>query len=80
VVVTVRYWAGARAAAGRAEEAVEAATVGELLGAIGTSPALVRVLSASSLLVDGAAVRREDATHPLAAGAVVDVLPPFAGG
>ena len=34
-VVTVRYWAGARAAAGREEEAVEASTVGELLGAIG---------------------------------------------
>jgi hypothetical protein len=36
------------------------------------------VLGASSLLVDGTAVRREDAAHPLPAGAVVDVLPPFA--
>jgi molybdopterin synthase sulfur carrier subunit len=79
-MVTVRYWAGARAAAGREEEAVEARTVGELLGAIGGNPPLDRVLSASSLLVDGTAVRREDAAHPLPTGAVVDVLPPFAGG
>jgi molybdopterin converting factor small subunit len=79
-VVTVRYWAGARAAAGRDEEAVEAGTIGELLGAIGGRPPLDRVLSASSLLVDGTAVRREDSAHPLPAGAVVDVLPPFAGG
>jgi molybdopterin converting factor small subunit len=79
-MVTVRYWAGARAAAGREEEAVEAGTVGELLGAISGRPPLDRVLGASSLLVDGTAVRREDAAHPLAAGSVIDVLPPFAGG
>ena len=79
-MVTVRYWAGARAAAGRAEESVDARTVGELLAAIGVRPALARVLGASSLLVDGTAVRREDRTHLLPRGAVVDVLPPFAGG
>jgi len=79
-VVTVRYWAGARAAAGREEETVEAATVGELLGAIGTRPPLAKVLGASSLLVDGTSVRREDTERRLPAGAVVDVLPPFAGG
>lgn len=79
-MVTVRYWAGARAAAGRAEEAVDAGTLGELLGAIGARPQLARVLGASSLLVDGTAVRRDDVDHRLAAGSVVDVLPPFAGG
>ena len=79
-MVTVRYWAGARAAAGRAEESVDARTVGELLAAIGVRPALARVLGASSLLVDGTAVRREDTAHLLPGGAVVDVLPPFAGG
>jgi sulfur-carrier protein len=79
-VVTVRYWAGARAAAGRAEESVDAGTVGELLLALGDRPPLAKVLSASSLLVDGTAVRREDTGHPLPTGAVVDVLPPFAGG
>jgi molybdopterin synthase sulfur carrier subunit len=76
----VRYWAGARAAAGREEQAVEASTLGELLGAIRGRAPLDRVLEASSLLVDGTAVRRDDAGHPLPAGAVVDVLPPFAGG
>jgi molybdopterin converting factor small subunit len=79
-MVTVRYWAGARAAAGREEEAVEARTIGELLGAISGNPPLDRVLNAASLLVDGTAVRRDDPAHPLPAGAVVDVLPPFAGG
>ena len=79
-MVTVRYWAGARAAAGRAEESVDARTVGELLAAIGVRPALARVLGASSLLVDGIAVRREDTAQLLPRGAVVDVLPPFAGG
>jgi molybdopterin synthase sulfur carrier subunit len=79
-VVTVRYWAGARAAAGRDEETVDAGTMGDLLAAIGSRPQLARVLGAASLLVDGTAVRREDAGHRLPAGAVVDVLPPFAGG
>ena len=79
-MVTVRYWAGARAAAGREQEAVEAATVGDLLAAIGARPRLARVLGASSLLVDGTAVRREDVDRRLPTGAVVDVLPPFAGG
>ena len=79
-MVTVRFWAGARAAAGREEQAVEARTLGELLGALRGNAPLDRVLDASSLLVDGTAVRREDAAHPIPAGAVVDVLPPFAGG
>lgn len=78
--MTVRYWAGARAAAGLDEEAVEAGTVGELLGTIGGRPPLAKVLGAASLLVDGTAVRREDVEHRLPPGSVVDVLPPFAGG
>ena len=79
-MVTVRYWAGARAAAGREEEAVDAGTVGELLAGLSARPELARVLTAASLLVDGEAVRREDADHELASGSIVDVLPPFAGG
>lgn len=79
-MVTVRYWAGARAAAGREEEAVAASTVGELLAVLSGRPELARVLTASSLLVDGEAVRREDADRKLATGSTVDVLPPFAGG
>lgn len=79
-MVTVRYWAGARAAAGCEQELVDARTVGDLLAAIGVRPPLAKVLSASSLLVDGSAVRRDDVAHQLPGGAVVDVLPPFAGG
>jgi molybdopterin converting factor small subunit len=78
-MVTVRYWAGARAAAGHAEETFAAGTLGELLAAISRHPAMARVLPACSLLLDGSALHR-DHSVPLPHGAVVDVLPPFAGG
>ncbi|MCF6506765.1 MoaD/ThiS family protein [Blastococcus sp. MG754426] len=78
--VTVRYFAGARAAAGVDTEPCEADTLDELVvrvsGAHGAR--LERVLAACSFLVDGAQPR--DRAAPLPAGAVVDVLPPFAGG
>ena len=79
-MMTVRYWAGARAAAGRAEEKVEAATVGSLLTILACRPGLAPVLRASSLLVDGAAAKREETERVIPAGAIVDILPPFAGG
>ena len=77
--VTVRYWAAAKAAAGVAEEALDAATVGELLDRAGAAhgPELARVLVRCSVLVDGLRARPADS---LADGAVVEVLPPFAGG
>ncbi len=78
--VTVRYFAGARAASGVDTESREAATldelVGQLVGAHGEK--LGRVLTACSFLVDGTSTR--DRTLALSPGAVVDVLPPFAGG
>jgi sulfur-carrier protein len=79
-MATVRFWAGAQAAAGHAEEIVEAETLGELLAALQMRSDLNRVLAASSLLVDGTAVRPQDADRALPAGAIIDVLPPFAGG
>lgn len=79
-VVIIRYWAGARAAAGCAEEHMEVATIGELVSALTPRDGLARVLAASSLLIDGAAARVDDAGRRLPPGAVVDVLPPFAGG
>jgi sulfur-carrier protein len=79
-VVTVRYWAGARSAAGRAEDAVDAGTVGELLSLVGSRHDIERVVAVCSLLVDGVAVRRDEIERPLPADAVVDLLPPFAGG
>lgn len=77
VWVTVRYWAGARRAAGLDSEQILAATVAELRAQLAARPALCDVMTASAILVDSVA-GRDDA--PLHEGAVIDVLPPFAGG
>ena len=79
-MIIVRYFAGARAAAGVETETRSAATLDELVGAITAEHGerLARVLTACSFLVDGTTTR--DRATPLAPGAVVDVLPPFAGG
>lgn len=78
--VVVRYFAAAAEAAGTTSEAVSAATLGELRTAVVARHGddLARVLTRCSLLHDGARLDRDDA--PLPGGAVVDVLPPFAGG
>jgi molybdopterin synthase sulfur carrier subunit len=78
--VTVRYFAGARAASGVDTEELPAATLDELVGRIVDvhGDRLARVLTACSFLVDGTSAR--DPAVSLAPGAVVDVLPPFAGG
>lgn len=83
VTATVRYFAGAKAAAGTRSETVSlpaGSTLDDLVTAIAADhgDALARVLAASSLLLDEVAVH--DRTAPLHDGAVVDVLPPFAGG
>ncbi|GAB3582039.1 MoaD/ThiS family protein [Calidifontibacter terrae] len=75
---TVRYWAGAKAAAGVAEEAVEASSVGAAIAlAVERHPALSQVVPLCALLIDG---RRVDAATELPAQAVLEILPPFAGG
>lgn len=76
-VVTVRYWAGAKRAAGVETELLAAATVGELRAVLAARPELTQISTVSSFLVDGAHVAD---TTPLTDGAQVDVLPPFAGG
>ena len=82
-VVTIRYWAAARDAAGCAEEPGSGTTLQDALD-LARSARDVRftaVLARSSYLVDGAPVgtrRPEDVA--LVDGAVVEVLPPFAGG
>jgi molybdopterin synthase sulfur carrier subunit len=78
--ITVRYFAGARAAAGVDTESRDAATLGELVGQLvgDHGEKLERVLTACSFLVDGTTTR--DRAVALAPGSVVDVLPPFAGG
>jgi sulfur-carrier protein len=79
-VVTIRYFAAARAAAGVAEESSEAPTLAalraELAGTRGEK--LARVLGVASFLVDGIAWREPEA--PLPPRCTIDVLPPFAGG
>ena len=81
MLVTVRYFAGARAAAGVAEEAVEATgTLGDLVADLESrhGQGLAKILVAASFLVDGAPWH--DRSAPLPGGVTVDVLPPFAGG
>lgn len=76
--VTVRYWAGARAAAGTSSDVVVAATVADAVaGAVDLHPALRPVAAVATFLVDGAAATGE---QPLAPGATLEILPPFAGG
>lgn len=76
-MVTVRLFAAARDAAGSATLQIPAGTVGEGLAALGLGERFSTVLAVSSLLSDGRKLTPEDA---LPDGAVVDVLPPFAGG
>lgn len=79
-MLTVRYFAGARAAAGASTEALAATTLDELVTLLTErhGERLAVVLKAASFLVDGLACHDRQASLP--AGATVDVLPPFAGG
>jgi molybdopterin converting factor small subunit len=85
-IVTVRYWAAAKDAAGVADEKVEALTLADALAA-GLAVSgdrggrLGQVLARSSFLVNGepAGTRPHDSIT-LADDAVIEVLPPFAGG
>lgn len=81
-MVTVRYFAGAREAAGVSAEPVDLGgptTVGGLRASLASRhPALGPVLPRCALLVAGARAASDDAVVP--DGVTVDVLPPFAGG
>ncbi|KUP98101.1 MoaD/ThiS family protein [Thermobifida cellulosilytica] len=82
---TIRYWAAAKAAAGRAEEAFAAGTLEDLLGQVRRryegNATFLKVLDRSSLLVNSTAVgRRPHDQVVLEPGWTVEVLPPFAGG
>ena len=85
VTVTVRYFAGAQAAAGTPEEGVTLtapATLGTLLDDLVSrhGDGLARVLSAASFIVDEVAVTGAAREATLDDGTCIDVLPPFAGG
>ena len=83
--VTIRYWAAAKEAAGVAEESVEALT---LRDALNTAVAnrkpdkrLETVIARASFLVNADPVgRAARESMVLDEGAVIEVLPPFAGG
>ena len=78
VDVRIRYWASARAAAGRDTENFRGRDVGEVLQAAAAAHAgLGVVLAVSTILQDGRAVT---ASQPLTEGSTLEVLPPFAGG
>ena len=85
--ITVRYWAGARAAAGTAEDVLEA--TGELSLADVVARVLerhpgeqmARTVGVCSVLLGDQPVRTQDpATVVVRPGDVVELLPPFAGG
>jgi molybdopterin synthase sulfur carrier subunit len=88
--ITVRYWAGARAAAGTAEDVLEAdAAAGELTLAdviarvleLHPGEQMARTVGVCSVLLGDQPVRTQDpAAVVVRPGEVVELLPPFAGG
>jgi molybdopterin converting factor small subunit len=88
--ITVRYWAGARAAAGTAEDVLEAdPATGELTLADVVARVLerhpgeqmARTVGVCSVLLGDQPVRTQDpASVVVRPGDVVELLPPFAGG
>ncbi|WP_019619705.1 MoaD/ThiS family protein [Gulosibacter faecalis] len=80
--VTVRLFAGAADAAGTEEASLDVAAnavVGDVRAALRErhGAEFADVLSRCSVMIDG---RRADDDVPVAAGATLDILPPFAGG
>jgi molybdopterin converting factor small subunit len=85
VKITIRYWAAAKEAAGVAEESLEAVTLRDALNTVVASrkpdSRLADVLARSSFLVNADQVGKADKDSiVLGEGAVVEVLPPYAGG
>lgn len=83
--VIIRYWAAAKDAAGLPEESVEAVTLRDALNAVVASrnpgSRLAEVIARSSFLVNADPVgRAAKESIMLDDGAVIEVLPPFAGG
>lgn len=85
--ITLRYWAGAKAAAGTASDEVPTdgpLTIADLLGrAVALHPGtrLGDVLQVCAVLVDDRPVASEDPSEvAVQPGQTVQFLPPFAGG
>lgn len=85
--ITVRYWAGARAAAGTAEDVLDAspgmtlADVVALVLARHPGDRMARTVAVCSVLLGEQPVgTRDPGSVVVPAGSVVELLPPFAGG
>ena len=85
--ITVRYWAGARAAAGTAEDVLEANGELSLADVVARvlerhpGEQMARTVGVCSVLLGDQPVRTQDpATVVVRPGDVVELLPPFAGG
>lgn len=85
--ITVRYWAGARAAAGTAEDVVElpaGATLADLVSRVlelHPGDRMERTVAVCSVLLGDRPVGTQDpGAVVVPAGSVVELLPPFAGG
>lgn len=87
-IVTLRYWAAAKDAAGVSDEKVEATTLADALsvaagqaGRPGNASRLRTVMARSSFLINGQpAGKRPHESIALSDDSVIEVLPPFAGG
>jgi len=83
--VTMRYWAAAREAAGMPEESLEAVSLADALDvAVASRTSGIRlreIFARSSFLINANPVGRAGKESiMLDEGAVIEVLPPFAGG
>ena len=83
VTISLYYWAGAKAAAGLETERFEAESVSEALDQARSrhrDARFERVLSVSSVLIDGLVANHEAQNRTLTEPTRVEILPPFAGG
>ncbi len=81
-VVTIRYWASVRAAAGVERDVLEASSVRGVLAAarsLHPEPEFSRVLGLCSIMHDGRRIEPTD-ERPLDGYVELEALPPFAGG
>jgi molybdopterin converting factor small subunit len=81
--ISLRYWAGARAAAGVEHEQFEAGSVSDALAQARARRAdarFDRVLSVCSVLIDGTVARAADLDRQRDSSVEAEILPPFAGG
>lgn len=78
-LVTLRFYAAARSAAGASEISVTPDRLNVILETVAIdNPRLMHVLQQCSFLLDGVVLHEKDVQIP--AGSTVDILPPFAGG